>query len=93
VLGLSNRHQQTSDVACLALEISFSIGNIVWRVVWFVSLIVSTGREVLVIQYARIRTLIELHQRRTHVVRASDEKAQIGTSNEYMYNVFQCTVA
>jgi hypothetical protein len=40
----------------------------------------------------RIKTLAKLQQRRTHVVRPSDGKARIEISNEYMYNVLQCTV-
>jgi hypothetical protein len=54
VLGLSNRRQHTNNAACQALEISFSIGNLVRRVGWLVSLNVRTCayREVLVVQYA-----------------------------------------
>jgi hypothetical protein len=41
----------------------------------------------------RINTFAKLKERRTHDVQPSDEKAQIGLSKEYMYNVLQCTVA
>jgi hypothetical protein len=41
----------------------------------------------------RITTLTKLQWRRSHVVRHSDGKARIVISNEYMYNVMQCSAA
>jgi hypothetical protein len=54
VLGLSNRHQHTSDAARPSLGTSFSIGNLVRRVLWMVRCNVSTCtfREVLIVRCA-----------------------------------------
>jgi hypothetical protein len=77
---------ENHDAAHFASETSLR------RVIWLVRLSVRTCtyREVLVVHYA-LEPLLILQQRRTHVVRPSDGKARIGISNEYLYNVLQCT--